>query len=162
MAHKPLIHFPGGSAAGNQLNIESGGRLRDNQAAEGAQPAIVFHHDFVFSHVAGAAASTRTITLGDGMEIVDVTVLKSAAGSSGTTALTFQVKSSTGGAITGALSAKGVVGTLTRATAITDSLKTVAPGGTLKCARAGTAGSTVAGVNIAGIVRVFGVKRSLA
>lgn len=143
--------------SGGVVRIEAGGQLIDEQAQGSSVGALLFNFDFVLTDDT-AGAQTKSIVIKDTIEIIDVSALKTGGGSSGATALTAQLQTSSGGAISNALDIKQVDKTIVRAGTLDDALVSVAAGSTLNVVRAGS-GSTVAGNNAA-VVRVTAVKRS--
>lgn len=146
---------------GDRFVIKAGGSLRDEQPAGGQYPSVVFHHEFPFNHVVGAAAETQNLTLPDGIEVIDAYALKTGAGGSATTGgFTLQLQSSTGGAISNAITCSVVNNARVAIATLNDALKAVGRGGVLRAVRAGGNGATAAGKNIAATLHVLGVKRS--
>jgi hypothetical protein len=145
---------------GQRQVIKAGGSLRDEQPVSGAYPAVVFQHDYEFAHVVGAAAETQNITMPDGIDVIDAHAIKGTLGGSATTGgLTVQVQTSTGGAISNAISVAIVANTIGRAGTLNSALASIARGGVLRAVRAGGNGATAAGKNIGFTLRVLGVKR---
>ncbi len=106
------------------------------------------------------ASPTQSVTLSQKVRIIEVVFHKTGAGSSGTTALTGQIQTSTGGAITDAANVKGVRGVIARAANIADNLGTIAAAASIKLARGGSIASTVAGHNTEITARVFCTRSS--
>jgi hypothetical protein len=146
-------------AAAGEVEVQQGGKIRDDQPEQSSLPSIVFMHDIAVPHSTAATPQTVNLTIEDRMQIVDVQVLKTGGGASGTTVSTVQVQTSTGGAITNAIDAKVVDKTVVRAGTIDDALAVRAAGGVIRVVRSGSIGAG-AGAVVSSIVRVFGVKRS--
>jgi hypothetical protein len=167
----PKVHRPSGAAGGDELIVESGGivtiksggKVKDQQAQGGSQPALVFHHDVVIAHSSLATVNTD-LTVADKIQIVDTSVLKTVAGGSASTGTpTITLKTSTGGAISDAIGGIKVVDqTITRAAKINDAFHTIAAGGIVRIVKNGAglaAGASVSKSHDC-IVRITAVKRS--
>lgn len=153
--YTPLVYREQG---GQKLVVKQGGDIWDKQARGDDIPSLVFEHQATFEQ-ATVAAATVTLTPPDGCEIIDAFVEKTGAGSA-STASTVQLQTSTGGAISDAMSLIAVDQAIVRAGSLNDALRVIAKGSSYKVVRGGASvGSTAAGRDISAIVHVLMVKR---
>jgi len=163
-SYQPKIYRKQGGAtqvlkSGGDIEVQRGGKIWDDNAEQSSLASMVFYHDVLLPHSSGASALTVNLQVEDRLQIIDASVLKTGGGSSGTTLLTAQVQTSTGGAISDAMDMKKVIGSITRAGVLSPTLAIRAAGGVIRVVRAGSAGTSVAGGNIAATIRVTAVKR---
>lgn len=161
------VHRPQGSSGGDELIVESGGlitvksggTLALNSGATltdqgstaysaGAKRAFWLEFPIQPHSTDGATANSVTVTVPQKATVIDFVIQKTGAGSSGTTVLTGLLATSTDGAISDAINMKGILGTLGRAAKIVPALAERASGSLLKFTRAGSSGTSNAGLNV--------------
>lgn len=129
-------------------------------ATEGSsEPAILVHHDIVVPHTSGG--STVELVVKHRLQIIDVTALKTGGSATASTSVvTVQLKTSTDGAISDAMSIKVADKAIVRAAELDDALHIIAAGGTIKVTKVGVGDSTVVDGDQSSIIRITGVRRS--
>lgn len=176
MTYQPKVYRQQGGdeihiASGGLAVVESGGELRINAGATvtypgstaysaGAKMPFWLELPILAQSTDGATVGSVTMVTPQKCEIIDVIFQKTGAGSSGTTVLTALVATSTDGGITDAVDMKVIVGTIKRPAKIVASLATRASGAVIKATRAGSSGTSVAGLNVEITVRVLCLPRA--
>ena len=175
----PKVHRPQGSSGGDELDVESGGLIRVKSGGEfrmdygsvvtlpgstayGTGAKLPFWVELpVLAHSTdGATAGSVTVVAPQNLTIIDAIAQKTGAGSSGTTVLTVLLATSTDGAITDAMNMKGILGVLARASKVVPALAERASGAIIKATRAGSSGTSSAGLNVEITVRALCLPRA--
>lgn len=173
------VHRPQGSSGGDELIVESGGVItvksggminlqagaslvQPGTTAYGTGAKLPFWLELPIQphSTDGATVNSVTVTAPQKLTIIDAHFLKTGAGSSGTTVLTANICTSTDGVIVSAVNMKGILGTLGRAANIIPTLAERAAGQIIKCTRAGSSGTSVAGLNVEITARVLCLPRA--
>lgn len=149
----------------NTLRVKDDGLLGDKvkgtTALDGQQNVPIILELPVLAHSTdGATAGSVELAAPRKLTIIDVLARKTGAGSSGTTVLTVQLATSTDGAISDAIDMKGVLGKVGRAATLVPSLAERAAGAIIKATRAGSSGTSNAGMNTEITVRVVALARA--
>jgi hypothetical protein len=174
-----LVHRPQGPAGGDKLIVESSGEIEIKSGGIlDIQAGATISYPGTTAYSAGAkmpfwlelpqlphstdlaTAASVTMVAPQKLEIIDVVAQKTGAGSSGTTALSVLLATSTNGAITDAINMKGVLGALGRAAKVVPALAARASGSVIKATRAGSSGTSVAGLNVEITVRALCLPRA--
>lgn len=175
----PKVHRPQGSSGGDELHVESGGLVRVKSGGElrleygsvvtlpgttayGSGAKLPFWLELpILSHSTDlATAVSVTVQAPQKLTIIDAIAQKTGAGSSATTALSVLLATSTDGAITDALNMKGILGTLARPARVIATLAERASGSIIKATRAGSSGTSGAGLNVELTVRALCLPRA--
>ena len=181
------VHRPQGSSGGNELivesggvitvksggglTVESGGVVTLNSGASLVQPGTTAYGTgaklpfwlelpILPQSTDGGTVASVTVVAPQKLSIIDAIFLKTGAGSSGTTVLTANICTSTDGVIVTAVNMKGILGTLGRAANIIATLGERASGSIIKCTRAGSSGTSNAGLNVEITARVLCLPRA--